>query len=243
MKWSCAICQVEAASAGNLLQHFSGQKHKANVDALKAKAQADKSRKATRCENKQCPPWTCKFCQIDCTGKSVLENHLKGKKHHAKIQTLLAECESMERDLTSSQETDSYTSNSSQDEDEPGSVSICRICQVRWSCQSVMEGHVGGKKHRKNFQALQQEAKRLGIIQPKIATTKEQAPPEWDCSSCQVRCNSEAQFQDHCRSTGHMKMEKASHFCKLCNLQCNSAKMLAHHQSGKKHRQAKLRSC
>ncbi|TVU03983.1 hypothetical protein EJB05_50464 [Eragrostis curvula] len=185
-KWSCDICRVEATSAGNLLQHFSGQKHQANANALKAKAKAkaEKSQKATQCAEKLCPPWTCKFCQSNCTCKSDLENHLNGRRHRANIEALLEECKSMARDSVRSREADSRTSITSHDEEKSASESICGICQVKWSCQSVMEGHVGGKKHQKNFQALQLEANRLRIIQPKTAR-KEQATPEWDCSTCQ----------------------------------------------------------
>jgi hypothetical protein len=104
------------------------------------------------------------FCQANCTGKSDLENHLKGKKHKAKIQVLLEECNGMARDYASSWEVAWHPSTTSQDEEKSDLAPICRICHVKWSCQSVMEGRVGGKKHRKNFQALQQEAKRRGGV-------------------------------------------------------------------------------
>ncbi|KAK3130120.1 hypothetical protein QOZ80_6BG0489210 [Eleusine coracana subsp. coracana] len=123
MKWNCVICRVEATSAGNLLQHFSGQKHQANAHAVIEKAKAEKSRKSTECAEKPCPLWVCRFCQANCTGKSDLENHLKGKKHHAKIQALLEECKSLARDSASRE------ADSSQDEEKTASESICCICQ------------------------------------------------------------------------------------------------------------------
>jgi hypothetical protein len=66
-------------------------------------------------------------------------NRLKGKKHKAKIQVLLEECNSMARDPASSWEVDWHPSTTSQDEEKSDSAPICLICQVKWSCQSVME--------------------------------------------------------------------------------------------------------
>ncbi|TVU09566.1 hypothetical protein EJB05_43049, partial [Eragrostis curvula] len=272
VKWSCAICHVETTSEGNLLQHFAGLKHLANVIALKSKARAEKLRKARQYAEKPHPTWVCKFCPANCTGKSVLESHLKGKKHHAKIQALLEECKSMARDCAL-READSNPNMEQQEEEKPDSVLICGLCQVKCTCPSVTESHVRGKKHQMNFQALKMEAKRLGIIPPNIPK-KQQAPPEaWDCNICQAKCNSDSQFQVHCRSMGHQQeldalhrdgtnahssrletgskltadgsnsnsaslegeIQKALHFCKLCNLQCNSKNTLAEHRQGKKH--------
>jgi hypothetical protein len=247
---------VEASSEGNLQQHFAGQKHRVNIIALKAVARAEKTRKARLYAGKNPgPTLVCKFCPANCSGKSVLESHLKGKKHHSKIQALLEECERMAQ----------------ADEGQPDPVTFCGICQVKCTNPLVKESHLRGKKHQMNVQALQVEAKRLGIIPPKTVK-KQQAPLEWDCIICQAKCNSESQFNDHCGSMGHQQklealqrgtnaqssgletgqkltadgsnnngastegeIQKVLYFCKLCNLQCNSKNTLAEHRQGKKH--------
>ncbi|XP_062193869.1 UBP1-associated proteins 1C-like isoform X2 [Phragmites australis] len=212
VKWSCAICLVEATSEGNLLQHFAGLKHRSNVIALKAKAKAraEKSRKVRQYAEKPCPTWVCRFCQANCTCKSDLENHLKGKRHQAKIQALLEESKSMARNSVH-WEADSHPNIVPQDEEKPASsILICSICQVKCTCQSVVESHLRGKKHQMNFQALQLEAKRVGNMPPQIAKNQ-QPPKKWGCSICQAKCNSESQFEDHCRSMGHQKKIEALH--------------------------------
>ncbi|KAL6655570.1 hypothetical protein ACP70R_006396 [Stipagrostis hirtigluma subsp. patula] len=151
VKWRCAICQVEATSEGNLLQHFAGQKHRSTVIDLKAKAKAEKSRKATKYADNARPAWVCNFCQANCTCKSDLENHLKGKRHQATIEALLEEIKRVAR-TSVSQETDSHP------------IWNCSICQVKWTSQSVRESHLRGKKHQMNLQALLETAKLLQDI-------------------------------------------------------------------------------
>ncbi|KAL6655568.1 hypothetical protein ACP70R_006394 [Stipagrostis hirtigluma subsp. patula] len=131
VKWRCAICPVEATSEGNLQQHFAGQKHRSTVIALKAKAKAkaEKSRKAMKYADKSHPTWVCKFCQANCTCKSDLENHLKGKRHQAKIQALLEESKSMAGNYVS-RDADLHPNIVLQDEKKLAPIWNCNICQV-----------------------------------------------------------------------------------------------------------------
>ncbi|KAJ1289712.1 hypothetical protein BS78_02G185500 [Paspalum vaginatum] len=187
--------------------------------------------------------WLCRFCQSNCTCKSDLENHLRGKRHKTKIQALLEECKkiaancaSPEADPQPNTEADSSTWN-------------CSLCQAKCNRQSDLANHLRGKRHLLNFLVLQVEAK--------------QYLSEWGCGICQAKCNSVFQFEDHCSSMGHrqkvealqrggqnagpgglktvassdeaMEMRRVLYFCKLCNLHCNSKNTLSEHRRGKKH--------
>ncbi|XP_062193562.1 uncharacterized protein LOC133896959 [Phragmites australis] len=175
VKWSCAICLVEATSQGNLLQHFAGLKHRSNVIALEAEAKAEKSRKVRQYAEKPRPTWNCRFCQADCTCKSDLENHLKGKRHQAKIQALLEECKSMARNSVH-WEADSHPNIVPQDEDKPAS-STCSICQ------STTERTSSGLNRKLTAATpLMKMQKPLG---------------EWSCTLCQVNLTCQRNLHEH----------------------------------------------
>lgn len=233
VKWACSICQVNATSQGNLRQHFAGQKHWSKVASLvsennakcqKAKETADKSGNAL-------PMWVCRFCQANCTCKSDLENHMKGKRHQTNVRALLEECKNMESNYASP-EVKSGLNNVQQDEEGPAPTWTCSLCQARCTRQSELENHLRGKRHRLNFLLLQVEEAKLYLSL-------------YFCKLCNLQCNSKNTLAEHCKGKRHShKVEKlmSLSFCEVCNLQCNSAKMLAHHRTGKKHL-AKLNGC
>uniref|UniRef100_A0A0A8YXS2 Matrin-type domain-containing protein n=1 Tax=Arundo donax TaxID=35708 RepID=A0A0A8YXS2_ARUDO len=286
VKWRCAICQVEATSEGNLLQHFAGLKHRSNAIALKAKAKAkakaEKSTKARQYAEEPRPTWVCRFCQANCTCKSDLENHLKSNRHDRKIQALLEESKRMARNSVS-WEVDSHPNIVPQDEGKPvSSVWICIICQVKCTSQSIMDSHLKGKKHQINVQALQLEAKRVGNTSPQIAKNQ-QPPKEWDCRSlghrqkleagmnaqpaekdrpepmearwtcwlCLAKCTCAADYHNHLIGRRHRENTealradpgktaadlKSAYYCALCDVQCSGEKQMASHLGGRRHRE------
>ncbi|CAL5088329.1 unnamed protein product [Urochloa decumbens] len=268
IKWSCSICQAKATSEGNLQQHFAGQKHQSKVAALLSKRNVNCQKAAPTAEQarnvrqyaaeKQHPTWLCRFCQSKCTCKSDMENHLRGKRHRAKVQALLEECKNMDRNLGST-ETKSDLDNVTQDEENPAPTWNCSLCQAKCTRQSELENHLKGKRHQLNFLVLQVEAQQYLSV--------------WGCSICQAKCKPASQFEDHCSARGHqqkiallkgganarssgfqaakkppsdgasskggsseeMATQKTLYFCKLCNLHCNSKNTLAEHRQGKKH--------
>jgi hypothetical protein len=268
IKWSCSICQAKATSEGNLQQHFAGQKHQLKVAALLSRKNANSQKATPTAEltrnvrqyaaEKPHPAWLCRFCQSNCTCKSDLENHLRGKRHKAKIQALLEECRNMVRTIGSAQ-AKSDPNNMTKDEENSASTWNCSLCQAKCTRQSELENHLKGKKHKLNFLVLQVEAQKY--------------LSEWGCGICQAKCKSVSQFEDHCGGRGHQQKiqallkggtstrssffqaateppsdgsnskggseeistQRTLYFCKLCNLQCNSKNTLAEHRLGKKH--------
>ncbi|CAN6174359.1 unnamed protein product [Urochloa humidicola] len=305
IKWSCSICQAKATSEGNLQQHFAGQKHQSKVAALLSRRNANCQKATPTAEHarnvrqyaaeKPQPTWLCRFCQSKCTCKSDMENHLRGKRHKAKVQALLVECKNMVVNIGST-EAKSDPNNLTQDEENPASAWNCSLCQAKCTRQSELENHLKGKRHQLNFLVLQVKA--------------QQYLSDWGCSICQAKCKSASQFEDHCSGRGHQQKiallkegtnarssgfqaakkppsdgasnkggsseeimtQRTLYFCKLCNLntlaehrqgkkhmekvekrmslsyctvcelQCNSEKMLAHHCTGKAHL-AKVNGC
>ncbi|PUZ70744.1 hypothetical protein GQ55_2G258900 [Panicum hallii var. hallii] len=262
--------QAKATSEGNLQQHFAGQRHQSKVAALVSRKKNANCQKATPtaeearnvrqyAAEKPHPTWLCRFCQSNCTCKSDLENHLRGKRHKAKIQALLEECKNTMMDFGST-ELKSYPNNVTKDEENPASIWNCSLCQTKCTRQSGLENHLKGKRHQLNFLVLQVEA--------------QQYLSDWRCGICLAKCKSASQFEDHCSGRGHKQKidallrggtnarssafqaekkppsdgsnikggiseetgtQRTMYTCKLCNLHCNSKKTLAEHRRGKKH--------
>jgi hypothetical protein len=90
----------------------------------------------------------------------------------------------------------------------------------------------------------------------------EPARSRWICSICQAKCTSESNYNEHLRGRRHRENTEAlcaesrsdsessdgdagrsadwkrSYYCDVCDLQCNSEKMLASHLGGRRHREA-----
>ena len=270
IKWSCAICQAKATSEGNILQHFAGQKHQSKVAALvsrknanfqKATPTAEEARNVRQyAAERPHPTWLCRFCQSNCTSKSDLENHLRGKRHNAKIQAPLEECKNMMMNFGST-ELKPYPTNVTKDEENTASTWNCSLCQAKCTRQSELENHLKGKRHQLNFLVLQVEG--------------QQYLSDWRCGICLAKCKSASQFEDHCSGRGHKQKidallrggtnarssafqadkkppsdgsdikggiseqetvtQRTLYSCKLCNLHCNSKNTLAEHRRRRKH--------
>ncbi|KAF5177807.1 hypothetical protein FRX31_032612 [Thalictrum thalictroides] len=110
--WRCALCQVSATCEYGLSMHLKGRKHKAkeaklNEEAgkntgnssLGKKTNSRSSKKNKKFEvqakkklitpdmKRQFPFW-CEDCQIGCHSEVVMDNHIKGKKHIARMKEL-----------------------------------------------------------------------------------------------------------------------------------------------------------
>lgn len=138
LKWSCAICRVEAPTESHLQQHFVGQKHRSKVANLVSRSSANgqKAKAAAEDQHKPRPVWVCRFCQSNCTCKSDLENHLRGKRHKAKIQALLDECKKMTGNYASL-EADSQPVMVLTEKEGDSSSWNCSLCQAKCNRQSV----------------------------------------------------------------------------------------------------------
>lgn len=189
VKWTCSICQVKATSQGNLLQHFAGQKHWSKVVSLVSKnnAKCQKVKENAEKSGNALPMWSCRFCQSNCTCKSDLENHKKGKRHQRNIRALIEEFKNMD----ASPKVKSNLNNVPQDEKGPFQTWTCSLCQVRCTHQSVLENHLKGKRHRLNFLLLQVEEVELYLSLS-------------FCEVCNLQCSSEKMLAHHRTGRKHL---------------------------------------
>ncbi|XP_062198587.1 uncharacterized protein LOC133901294 [Phragmites australis] len=243
VKWSCAICQVEAPSEGHIQQHFAGQKHRStvatlvsrnNAMGLKAKATAEKSRNARQYAEKPRPKWVCRFCQSNCTCKSDLENHQKGKRHKAKIQALLEECENITKNYAL-WEAKSDPNTVQQNSENPASAWNCSLCQAKCTCQSDLENHLRGKRHQLNFLVLQVESMQYENVPRRKIEDLLRDRKNAKSNNLKTAKKLPSDGSNSKGASSDMEVQGTLYFCKLCNLQCNSKNTLAEHRKGKKH--------
>ncbi|KAK7400384.1 hypothetical protein VNO78_11590 [Psophocarpus tetragonolobus] len=106
-EWTCALCHLTTTSEKTLNSHLQGRKHRANEEALKAKNQpvqqklkSDQSKEELKQKNnEQKKPhkpaatnhskFICEVCNVYCPCEITLQSHKIGKKHLAKIKTLI----------------------------------------------------------------------------------------------------------------------------------------------------------
>ncbi|KAF8657735.1 hypothetical protein HU200_059895 [Digitaria exilis] len=126
----------------------------------------------------------------------------------------------------------------------------CDICHVNMTSQHDLDKHLGGNKHHLNVTAMLQ-ASSSDTAEPSTkaasvqrTTTATNAKP-FQNGKENVAAGGKPQlksFAHHRKDadTGEKADWKKDLYCKLCDVQCNSKKMLASHLGGKKHREKLL---
>uniref|UniRef100_A0ACD5Y9F5 Uncharacterized protein n=1 Tax=Avena sativa TaxID=4498 RepID=A0ACD5Y9F5_AVESA len=268
IKWSCSTCQANGTTQLTLEAHLKGKRHQKNIAAATS-AGGNKNGMPKNFVAQEAKPhgidvsklpsaWSCSICEVTCTCQTDLENHLRGTRHREKVQSLLEQSKIMARD-----------SESRKAILIPDSRWICRICHAHCTSESDLENHLAGTGHQLNTQDLGLGERKNP---PQVAKNHDQPFAKWNCTVCDAKCNSESQFEAHCRSSRHQqkiqamildkgKVVKASssrvaknpssemeekqpavYFCEVCNVLFENSTMLVHHRFGKKHR-AKLSTC
>jgi hypothetical protein len=120
-----------------------------------------------------------------------LKNHLMGIRHREKVQSLLEQSKSMARD-----------SESQKAKLNSDSRWICGICHAYCTSESDLKNHLASTRHQLNIQVLGEKIMQEKNNPPQVA--KNQEPySKWNCTMCEAKCNSESQFEGHCRSSRH----------------------------------------
>jgi hypothetical protein len=120
-----------------------------------------------------------------------LKNHLMGIRHREKVQSLLEQSKSMARD-----------SESQKAKLNSDSRWICGICHAYCTSESDLNNHLASTRHQLNIQVLGEKVMQEKNNPPLVA--KNQEPySKWNCTMCEAKCNSESQFEGHCRSSRH----------------------------------------
>ncbi|KAM0866857.1 hypothetical protein ACQ4PT_042369 [Festuca glaucescens] len=288
-EWDCAMCEAKCSSKAQFEHHCTGRKHQqkinvtlgggdiakvsslhievpckedSNNDMVKNIAsQEAKLHDSNVPEHAGKPPLVgCSICQVMCGRELDLVIHLHGKRHIKKIQALL-------------EESKNKATNSESQKANLNPDSVPQSAEIT-NCELDLESHLTERLHLMNDWALHEKINQDKINPPELV--KDQiASSEWDCAICQAKCNSRAQFENHCLSRKHqrktqmilgkgdiaksgcletvdelpsdgsnsqnelpsdgssrenelpsenMEQQKASNFCEVCDLQCNSGR-------------------
>lgn len=102
--WSCSLCQVSTTSEKTLEEHLKGRKHKSREKLLVTESVARNGgdlRDTIEWEEKlqqvgitkagmvTMSPFRCDLCNVICNSEVVLDEHLRGKKHVARVPKLV----------------------------------------------------------------------------------------------------------------------------------------------------------
>ncbi|KAK3133355.1 hypothetical protein QOZ80_6AG0535490 [Eleusine coracana subsp. coracana] len=171
--------------------------------------------------------FSCAICQVHPPSQHNLEEHLAGRLHQSNVEALQAKKEPAEL----------YTNAT------PG-VSNKNFA---WDSESLRQDgkeNIGSRRH-----------------QPSVKDRLELPASRWTCNLCQAKCLTESDYYEHLRGRRHRENTEAefrsqserrdedagttagwdwkrSFYCDVCDLQCNSEKMLASHLGGRRHREA-----
>lgn len=188
----------------------------------------------------------CSICQANCDHETNLVDHLGGKIHQLKSQSLHEEAKKTENNPPRI------------DKNQCASEWDCSICEAKCYTESQLEHHCRGKKHLKKIEALRREGMdaKLGALMMEskvlsdgsdsISATSDKVEEQRTpcvCNVCNLLCSSENIHADNPTGEQHLEKQKLLNFekqkllnfCEICDLQCSSEKMLMHHCTGKKH--------
>ncbi|CAM0951414.1 unnamed protein product [Alopecurus aequalis] len=206
MKWSCAVCQVQATCEQNLQQHYIGQKHLSNVATLGVTTKASGQMAKTEAEpslgieqkKTSSIKWSCSICKANGTSQSTLETHLKGKRHQQNI--VAATC--VEGD-----DNGIPTRVMAKMAEEPSlGTEQKKPSSINWSCSICQANGVQGDKNDIPKSAVAKTATEpsLGTEQKKTSSIK------WSCSTCQANGICQATLEAHLKGKRHQQNIVAS---------------------------------
>uniref|UniRef100_K3ZUH7 C2H2-type domain-containing protein n=1 Tax=Setaria italica TaxID=4555 RepID=K3ZUH7_SETIT len=170
---------------------------------------------------KQPQSWSCVICQVETPDtEHNIKEHCAGKKHRSNVASL----ESRNKTIIQKAETTAESSSCAAQKTS-SIIWSCSTCQANGTSEADLKEHLSGKTHQQNIEGQCQEGDGM---------TKNAEPQEAMCQESKLPQLSEKPPY-HCNGEEHLEKQKLLNFCEVCNLQCNSRKMLDHHRTGKKH--------
>uniref|UniRef100_A0ACD5Y594 Uncharacterized protein n=2 Tax=Avena sativa TaxID=4498 RepID=A0ACD5Y594_AVESA len=220
LEWDCAMCEAKCSSKAQLEHHCTGRKHQQKINVTLSECDNAKlssldvevpckggsnndvvkniASQEAKLHDSNVPKCAekptlvgCSICQVVCGRELDLVIHLNGKRHIKKIRALLEESQNNAMD------SESQKANLNPD-------SVPQLAEIT-NYELDLESHLREERlHLMNDQTLHERINQDKSNPPELA--KDQIPSsEWDCAMCQAKCNSRAQFENHCLSRKHQR--------------------------------------
>ncbi|XBH70200.1 hypothetical protein VPH35_097914 [Triticum aestivum] len=215
-EWDCAMCQAKCNSKAHFENHCISRKHLqrtqvilsegditkmgnlhmeascrgSNTDmASNVASQEEKSHESNVPEHESPSVKSCSICQGICNCESDLDILLMSKR----IRAVAEEC----KNTAMGSESQKAMLNPN---DVPQHLEETS-CELNWeSYPRLGDERLQPMDDQALFRRINQDENNP----PEI--TKDQIPSsEWDCATCQAKCNSKAQFENHCISRKHQR--------------------------------------
>ncbi|CAL9194380.1 unnamed protein product [Musa hybrid cultivar] len=233
----CKLCNVVCNSDKVFASHLAGEKHimKMSATGTKTKFKDLETKKSKVIQGGVAAESVrvCTLCDVVCNSDKAFASHLAGEKHVLKAQGRLSNSPSM----ISPNET-IFPACTSGSHTAPWIVQplYCEICNISCNSEDVLNKHKMGKKHKKNLEKLQEtftekptndQVVDLQMENPVVfEETENKTGPalEQDLETKRRKVLEQGAAADAIRG------------CYLCNVVCNSQKVLDIHIAGQKHK-------
>jgi len=182
--------------------------------------------------------YRCLPCVAICNTRQMLDNHLVGKKHVAKIALCGGEVNFQSIADLPELQTENLTPAGKKRKNASAQGHFrCELCEIDFPSAFPFESHMQGKRHLNKVQK-----KELG-----------DAPSGIPCEICSISCPSKEAYDSHVNGKKHLAKVAAmganggsgdtqpiaAFYCTDCDVSTTSAEILEMHKQGKKH-QAKV---
>ncbi|XP_050703086.1 zinc finger RNA-binding protein-like isoform X3 [Eriocheir sinensis] len=209
-------------------------------------------------------PFYCSVCEISCTGKESMDQHLKGKSHMKKLKmkeqrlsfsparepSVPTVTPSTTRQIDSASSATTSTvqgwNGVGQARDkiivippEPDeNYLFCRVCNIPCTGKESMEQHLKGKNHMKKFKTEEERLSLSPAREPSVATvtpsTTRQSDSASPATTSTVLGNGVDQPMDKTIEVA-AETDAYSLKCSLCGITCTGMEQLMYHKKGKSH--------
>ncbi|XP_044948507.1 uncharacterized protein LOC123398061 [Hordeum vulgare subsp. vulgare] len=200
-EWDCAMCQVKCISKAHFENHCTSRKHQQRTQVILSEGAITKTSR-THVILSECNVMKMGNLHMEASCKEGSNNYMTKN--------------------VASQEAKLHESNVPGHAEKPSSVQSCNICQGICNCASDfdMPQHVEERSCKLNWESyprLRDES--LQLMDDRAVCeknnqdksdlqeiSKDQTPSsEWDCATCQAKCNFEPQIEHHCKSGKHQR--------------------------------------
>ncbi|KAG2665009.1 hypothetical protein I3760_16G109700 [Carya illinoinensis] len=160
--------------------------------------------------------WSCALCQVSAANERGLNEHLRGKKHKAKVTGLMGKIVSstaLPKECTKPSQLTEIT--------DIGSSGL----ETKIEGESIQYNKVGGCSYQKVqvTENLKNKVEQVSVQKNQIAGDSKKA-------------NGTATGQGDEKTTESKKPEKFQFWCEICQLGTHSQEVMENHKNGKKHR-------
>ena len=202
-KFHCTLCDMSLSSEHIMLSHFTGKKHQARANndgttpkegETEKKEKKEKKEKTPKSTNGAGPTvqmqehplatavdmeidtFQCELCRVSLSTQALLDGHLAGKKHKARMNAT----------------------------EEKGNF-YCEVCNVSTTDQVALEKHIAGKKHKAVLnRQVQGKMTAAPVKVAKAPAVVGPGQQQFFCATCNISMTCQDHLDAHMNGNKHL---------------------------------------